>query len=309
MKKKRLLNPCFFLLLAAFTFSFPWSPVAGVGAKERPVLAMSGNTGALGQIIAPIRNPLSKQPCPSMARQRTYFLRIAPLGHILSEKNAIQDQAILGTKPYVFLTTPEHICGKSLLEIYLNIGYEAEDIIKWQKDADMVAIVFRYPRDIVFCEERNGLLPEPWNRRVYSPTWDNVFSIFSKLASNAEIKPGKKGEFSPDRMFFRSEETRRFVLGFSRKSRETIKKTPYDALRVGGGAHWRYRDLLEKKLSIFEHFRGNGRTINEVFDPNGKIKHSGIPEFVGPNKRVKDLPEVAVIHLGRLQIQDPYSKK
>ena len=67
--------------------------------------------------------------------------------------------------------------------------------------------------------------------------------------------------------------------------------------------------FFEKKLSIFEYFRGNGRTINEITDPGDTEKNSGILEFVGPNKKISDLPEVAVIHLGDLLIYDQYSNK
>ena len=119
------------------------------------------------------------------------------------------------------------------------------------------------------------------------------------------IDPDKKGEFSPERIFFRSAENKDFVLKFPAK--QDIRETGYAALKARGGKNWRYRLFLEKKLSIFEHFRGNGRTINEITDPGGTEKNSGISEFVGPNKKISDLPEVAVIHLGDLLIYDQYS--
>ena len=275
-------------------------------ALEREILHMSNRQKQLQEIVALIQDPAKKDACASMAQQRSYFVRIAPTKHILAEDRSIRENAILGTKPYVFMTTPEEICGKSLLEIYLNIGYEAEDIIRWQKGTDMVAVVFRYPENITYSDITNGALPEKWNRHIYAPTWDNIFSIFEKLASDAKIDPDKKGEFSPGKTFFRNAEDKDFVLNFPAK--QDIRETAYAALKVRGGENWRYRLLLEKKLSIFEHFRGNGRTINETLDPDGTDKTSGIFEFVGPNRKIRDLPEVAVIHLGALLIYDKYSK-
>jgi hypothetical protein len=76
-------------------------------------------------------------------------------------------------------------------------------------------------------------------------------------------------------------------------------------LKAAGGSDWKYRKLLEQKLSIFEHFRGNGYTQNEVRDPEGV--ESGLIEFVGANWKIKDFPEVAIIHLGKLTIKDTYS--
>ncbi len=100
-----------------------------------------------------------------------------------------------------------------------------------------------------------------------------------------------------------------FVLGFPERGKERIKKASYTELKAIGGADWVYRSLLESKLSVFEHFRGNGRTHNEVLDPEGVQPEAGLIEFVGPNRKLKDLPEVAIIHLGRLNIEDTYGVK
>ena len=132
-------------------------------------------------------------------------------------------------------------------------------------------------------------------------------SLFSQLALKAAIEPDKEGEFSPERMFFRSKDEQNFVLNFPKEAKQEIKQSGYTGLQSGGGINWNYRKLLENKLSVFEHFRGNGRTINETVDPDGKMKDSGILEFVGPNRKIKGLPEVAAIHLGSLQIYDKYS--
>ena len=88
------------------------------------------------------------------------------------------------TKPFVFLTTPESIFGRSLLEIYADIGYEAEDIIRFQRNEDMVAILFRYPDDITLSKVADGNLDTDWPNRIYATTWDNILSLFTRLAQD-----------------------------------------------------------------------------------------------------------------------------
>ena len=192
------------------------------------------------------------------------------------------------------------------MEIYEDIGYGAEDIIRMQRNEDMVAVVFRYPDSITISDVRNGRLPDDWDGRVYVPTWDNVIALFSRLGDGATVEPGKQGEFALERLFFRSEVERAFILGYPEEGKCRIKKTRYAALRANGGSDWVYRQFLEAKLSIFEHFQGNGRTHNGVLDPDDLQSEAGLLEFVGPNRKIKDLPEVAVIHLGRLVIESRF---
>jgi hypothetical protein len=277
-------------------------------AQERELLYPTSVVGKLQRIVATMRQ-LSTQKIPyeQISRTTEYFVRIAPRKHVLTENNTIQDSAILGTKPLVFVTIPESVYGRSLLEIYADIGYEAEDIIRWQRNEDMIAIVFRYPEEIGVSAVRDGRLPDNWDKKVYVPTWDNVFALFSQLADSATVEPNKRGEFAPEWLFFRSSAEKGFVLGFPDAGKERIKTAGYTGLRAVGGADWVYRQLLETKLSIFEHFRGNGRTHNEVSDPAGQQPEAGLLEFVGPNRKIKMLPEVAIVHLGRLTIEDTYS--
>jgi len=72
----------------------------------------------------------------------------------------------------------------------------------------MVAVVFRYPEDIVFSDRRNASLPEKWNHYIYAPTWDNIFSIFEKLAADAMIDPDKKGDFPRKEHFSEARKTK-----------------------------------------------------------------------------------------------------
>jgi len=153
----------------------------------------------------------------------------------------------------------------------------------------------------------DGSLPEDWRNKVYIPTWDNIFALFGKLTAEASIEPEKKGEFAPWKLFFTHPAQQQFVLSFPAEGLMRVKSAGYAMLRQTGGADAVYRNLLENKLSIFEHFRGNGRTLNELVDPQGVRHEAGLYEFVGPNAKVKDLPEIAVIHLGALVMQDAYA--
>ncbi len=73
-----------------------------------------------------------------------------------------------------------------------------------------------------------------------------------------------------------------------------------------GGPDWEYRKLLEDKLSVFAHFRGTGRTLNVVLDPYMTKPDTGVFEYLGPNAALKDLPEVAVVHLGSLKVEETH---
>jgi hypothetical protein len=205
------------------------------------------------------------------------------------------------------VTIPECVDGRSLLEIYEDIGYEAENIIRWQRNEDIITVVLHYPEEIAVSAVRDGRLPDDWDRKVYVPTWDNVFALLSQLADSATVEPYKQGEFAPDQLFFRSLAEKAVVIGFPEAGQARIRTASYTGLRAVGGADWTYRQLLENKLSIFEHFWGNGRTHNEVRDPEGLQPDAGLLEFVGPNRKIKTLPEVVIIHLDRLTIEDTHS--
>lgn len=284
----------------------------GAAAQERKLFYSKGVSGELREVVRLLRNPRGAGPaCRQAAWPAGYFLRIAPVRHVLDEREEVKDTAVLGGKPFVFITTPEGVCGLSLLEIYEQIGYEAESILACEQDEncakEMVAVVFRYPADISASAVRDGALPADWGKKVYPTTWDNIFSLFTRLAEGAEVQPGRRegDEFAPEKSFFRSQAERCFVLGFPEEGRRRVRAVPYAALRAQAGADWAYRRLLENKLSVFEHFRGDGRTWDEVRDPEGRA--AGLAEFVGPNMKIKALPELAVIHLGRLMITDTYA--
>jgi len=294
--------------LTAWLLAVPLSLAAlsAAHAEQRLILHKSASPAVqeAADKISDLNTP--KIDYLKLARAGDIFVRIAPRRVTLTDTGEVSATAILGTKPYVFVTTPESVYGKPLLDIYLDIGYEAEDVIHWQRDEDMVAIVFRFPEAVKVSDVRDGALPENWNAYVYAPTWENTFALFDKLAAKATIEPDKKGEFSPWNTFFRSPAERDFATKFPADARARVKTTPYLKLQAAQNDDWRYRDLLEKKLSVFEHFRGNGRTLNELVDPTGNQPETGLLEFVGPNQKLADLKDFAIVHLGKLGIGDTY---
>ncbi|HWP55837.1 MAG TPA: hypothetical protein VN476_17035, partial [Pyrinomonadaceae bacterium] len=208
--------------------------------------------------------------------------------------------ARLGGNPFVFISTPESVYGLSLLDIYVGIGYEAEDIIRGQRDEDMVMMVFKYPNEIAVSDIKDGRLPADWDKKVLIPTWANMFSLFHLLATPRPVTQ----QLAPERTLVLTDAERDLILGFSATRKQRITKISYAVLKAERGPDWQYRSLLEEKLSVFEHFRGTGQTWNEVSDPEG-VK-PGLLEFVGPNWSLKELPELAIVHLGKLTMKDSY---
>ncbi len=288
-------------------FVIAFISISNAFAQNREILYSVSLSDKLRSIATNIQEVnRAKVPNADITQESNYFARIIPRKYVLTKNNEVQENAVLGTKPFVFLTTPEGIYGKSLLEIYLDIGYAAEDIIKWQRNQDMIVVVFRYPENIALSDIRNGDLPTLWEKKVYVPTWDNVFSVFHKLTENGRIEPNKRGTYAPERLFFASQAQKAFVLNFPKTGQEKIKTIPYTNLKVMGGENWRYRKLLENKLSLFEHFQGNGRTLNAMKNADDTHKEKGLFEFIGPNMKIKGFPELAIIHLGVLMIGDSY---
>jgi hypothetical protein len=293
------------LLLA---FLVVWVSIGPAVAQERALLYDTGFNGKLSDITQMLRQPASPRvPEERLTGTTDYFVRIAPRQAILTEANQLSDAAFLGTRAWVFVTTPESLTGRSLLEIYQDIGYEAEDILGRQRHKEMVAIVFRYPPPVGVSAVRDGRLPPNWDTQVYLPTWENMFALFARLAMSATIAPEQPGERAPDRLLFRSHAEKAFVLSFPAEGKARITRVSYAELKATGGADWVYRQLLESHLSVFEHFRGNGRTHNEVRYPEVPPLEAGLVEMVGPNWKLAELPEVAILHLGQLTIEDTYS--
>jgi len=283
--------------------------LVAVQAQERPLLYRKSLSGPIQELVKTIRNPHStKVPSKQLPPANRYFVRIAPRNAILTSDDKLKKEPapVLAApaKPFVFLTTPESIYGRSLLEIYEDIGYEAESIIRDSRNQDMVAILFRYPNDISVSPLRDGNLPDDWSKWIYPTTWDNVFSLFSRLVQDE--RSCNKDDMPAKRICLPNMQAA-FVFGFPPEGKQRVRTTTYPVLKATGGSDWEYRTLLESKLSIFEHFRGNGETQNEVFDPDAQ--QPGLLELIGPNMKIEDLQEVAIIHLGKLIMEDCYSSQ
>ena len=267
-------------------------------AQQRDLLYSKNVSANLQAITTTLRDLKSAPKCQNeLTRNTQYLVRLTPRRYVFDGEK-LRDSAILGGNPFVFLTTPDSVAGLSLLDMYVNIGYEAEDILRWQRDEEMVMIVFKYPAEIAPTSIVNGLLPDAWNKSVYNPTWANMFALLHRLAS---LEPATQDCVSPFKM---AEAERQFILSFPEEGKQKVQRVAYPALKAASGPEWKYRSLLEQKLSVFEHFRGTGHTQNEVRDPDGV--ETGLIEAVGPNLNLKDLPELVIIRLGKLEMKDSY---
>ena len=279
-------------------------------AHERALLYSNTRPGPIQDLIKIIRNLHSDQvPLENLPPASDYFVRIAPRDRVLSEKNELLGTAVLAApaKPFVFLTTPESIFGKSLLEIYADIGYEAEDIIRFQRNQDMVAILFRYPKNITLSKIEDGNLDSDWSNRIYTTTWDNILSLFTRLVQDKQSEMCNQKPDGPSQRICLTKQQVEFVLSFPADGKSRVKTTEYRVLQGVGGSDWEYRKLLEDSLSVFEHFRGDGWTENELLEYRDKPAPRRLREVVAPNMKISGLPEVAIIHLGKLLIGDCYS--
>jgi hypothetical protein len=283
-------------------FSFP------LYAQEREVLYTNSPSGPIQELAKSLRDPQKDEiPVGQLPPPNRYFVRIIARKYVLTKENKISETAVLtgAARPFVFLTTPEGFIGKSLLEIYADIGYEAEDVLRTQLNEDMVAVLFRYPDNVNISSVKNGNLGRDWRNGIYPTTWDNVFSLFTRLVQD-ERSPACKETGIPSKNICLPPQDRAFVMRFplaGKRQLKTKNKT-YPVLRATGGSLWRYRKLLEDKLSLFEHFRGDGRTENEVRNSRDRPSEPRLFEVIGPNMKINQLPELVVIHLGELKIED-----
>lgn len=282
-----------------------------LSAQERSVLYTNSSSETMQALVKNIRNlNAEKIPPDKLPPATVYFIRIAPRNRVLTVDNKILETAVLAapSKPFVFLTTPEGIFGKSLLEIYEEIGYEAEGIIRDQPNQEMVAILFRYPNNITLSNVKDGNLDNDWSNRIYETTWDNMFSLFPQLVQDNQSDVCRQAEV-PSRRICLPKPDADFVLSFPAEGKLLVKHASYRLLQGIGGSDWKYRKLLEDTLSVFEHFRGDGRTENELLEQRDKpdTPPAQLREVVGPNMKISRLQEIAVIDLGRLMIDVCYS--
>jgi hypothetical protein len=258
---------------------------------------------ALAPIVTELLSPARKPVDPNDARPAGVFVRVVARDHIL-DGAMLKDGGWLGARPFTFLALPEALYMDRLLDVFANIGYGADDIFRVSlKQTETVAVVFRYGPGVPLHEGRDGKLAADWTGAVYPSTWDNVFALVDRMASEADwhkICADSAPAFTPAKLVLHSAKERYFVMGFPDAGKLRIKATPYAALRDLGGADWVYRAFLERTLSVSPHFTGDGtsRPMSLITPP----KAPGFPEFLGPNRPLKSLPAVAVIGLGCIKI-------
>ena len=281
-------------------------PANTVSARERSVFYPNPPTPTLRRLAEAIRDTKTPRvPYAELPAADQFFVRVTERKHILAGPDALKEGASLHVLPYVFLTTPEGLYNLPLLDIIMELGSEAERVIAGEMSEEMVAVVFRYPDRFAVSTVRDGALPEEWADRVFEPTWENVFGLFHRLAARdaaavraAACQPGPGAPAA--RALKLSDGELDFVINFPAEGKQRVRAVSYGGLKAAGGSDWVYRRMLEKQLSLSEHFRGNGRTQNELRDADGTQPERGLREYVGPNAKVADLREVAVVSLGRV---------
>jgi hypothetical protein len=300
---RKLIPLVSFLLLIVFTVS--------LHAQQREVLYSNSSAPQLQELARRLRDPHGdKVPLDQLPKPSRYFVRITERRFVLTADNKLSPTATLAApaRPFAFLTTPEGFFGKSLLEMYADIGYEAEVMVRDQRNADMVVVLFRYPDNVNLSSVTNGNFGGAWRNQIYPTTWDNVLSLFTRLVQD-KAGPACQQNSTPATNICLPANDRAFVMRLRSTAKQQLPKQTkgYAVLHATDGPLWRYRKLLEDNLSLFEHFRGDGRTENELLDSRDKEPQGQLYEVVGPNVKLNELPEVVIVHLGKLIIEDCYS--
>jgi hypothetical protein len=217
-----------FLFLSLLLLSL----ISGVVGQERKVLYPKPPSARLKEIAEALSDTKRPRvPFDRMPGASGYFVRIVQRQHVLDAVNSVPEKAALHVRPFVFITTPEGLYGRSLLEIFAEIGYEAENILGQQLGQDTVAVVFRYPNRITVSEVRDGHLPTDWDDKVYVPTWENIFALFHLLAR----RDAEAGNASASSLPL-SEDERHFVIGFPEEGKMRVRCILYGGLKAMGGA-------------------------------------------------------------------------
>jgi hypothetical protein len=276
-------------------------PAAGPGRKRE--LLYPADPAQVPESLRPyVARLLSKDqpaPRPEDAMPEGVYLRVVSRRFVLDGRD-LKEGAWLGPAPFVFVTVPDTLYGKSLLESLSDIGYSADEVLRRQLGDEKVAVVFA-PGDAGRLHAgRDGDLPADWPCHVYPATWDNLFGLVGRMASDREryVAVRKEGNaFEPRRLLLRSEEELGLLLNYPAAGKARLKSASYYALRDGGGADWVYRALLERTTGASEHYAGDGYAKPTFGKSKGQ---RGFPEFLAPNSELKAVPRVVVIGLGAL---------
>lgn len=241
-----------------------------------------------------------KKPDPAAAKFDGAYLRVVSRKYALDKDS--KPNGWLGARPVVFLTVPHAAYGPDGVSVLSALGYDPEDIIKSKGD-EKVAIVFAFPDTVRPADPKADAFPDDWDRRVFPSTWDNLFALTDRFsADKGRFVVNAEDTFLPGKFQFRSEKEAAFAAVYPAEGKARIQKTDYAGLRDTGGADWKYRALAQRLLGASEHFRGDGRTKLTVVGENES--RVGFPEFLAPNAALQDLPAIAVVSLGTLQVND-----
>ncbi len=291
---RRLMPPLAVLLVivalvAAAPFLSRVEPPPAAPAPARRLLHPENEeqlSPALRPHVRALLSPATAPVPPAQARPGGTFLRI------VSKRFAFKDGRLnpdgwLGGRPLVFLTVPETACGKPLLLAFADIGYSADDVLTWENGEEKVALLFRYP---------NG-----GGESALPATWANLFALTGRLVAERRITIDPAGKaFSPRGLLLRDGREAALLARFAAADRRRLESTPYCVLKAAGGDDWACRALLERCLGATELYAGTGQTRTS-FGPH-RGRSPGYPEFLGPNWKLGELPELAVVGLGAVRV-------
>ena len=276
---------------------FAVSDTPAKGIAGRRILFQTNSTPELKAILGRLLQPSTEWVRDAdMPDRSSFFLRLTEARFIVDGTRHLRTDARLAGNPFVFLTVPEAAYGRTLYQLYSDLGYTAESVLR-QRGVPMVAVILRYPTGVRVPDPWESPTGTDWDSRVYRPTWDTVFDLFARLAG--ESRAGEYVQFAVLTPYERS--LARFLPS---ARRQAVASLPYPLLRMAGGPDWEYRSLLETHLSINSHFRGVGFTENTLSPGDGRL---GLPEFVGPNWELRHLAESAVVDLGHLEFEEIHS--
>ena len=122
---------------------------------------------------------------PEGVQAEGVFLRVTARRFVL-DGGRLKDGGWLGSRPFVFLTVPETIYGRSLLEVFSGIGYGADEVLAREVGDEKVAVVFRYEKAVRL--EAGGTYTTPVAPRVH------VFVARGALLRSSLAEPLHEGD-------------------------------------------------------------------------------------------------------------------
>ncbi|PON10201.1 hypothetical protein C2W62_51340, partial [Candidatus Entotheonella serta] len=122
-------------------------------------------------IVRKIVDPSTKKVWLSDMKPGKYFARLTEKRFVMSSNGARNDGAVLGVKPFVFITVPQTFYGRGLFEGYSSLGYGVENVLA-NSHKQQALIVFRYPDEIQLNPVKNGNIPaDNFRSHIYVPVW------------------------------------------------------------------------------------------------------------------------------------------